>query len=67
MTRQTKTSYHFRLSASKGAPHGPPAMHAFKGKMKQNYDGQRSMLYIGAELNLGDKFESPVILKHNII
>ena len=53
--------------ASKVAQHRPPAMHAFKVRMKQNYDEQRSMLCIGATLNLGDKLDSPVILEHNIL
>ena len=33
--------------------------------MKRNYDGQRSMPCIGAELNPGDELDSPVILEHD--
>ena len=29
-------------------------------------DGQCLMLFIGAELNVGDELDSPVILEHNI-
>ena len=53
--------------ASKVAQHRPPAMHAFKVRMKQNYDGQRLMLCIGAELDLGGKLDSHVILEHKTL
>ena len=54
-----------RLTASKGDCHTGHMqyMHAFKARMKRNYDGQRSMLCIGADLNLGDELDSPVILE----
>ena len=42
-------------------------MHAFKVRMKENYDGQYLMYCIGVELNLGDKLDSHVILEHNIL
>ena len=50
----------FRLTESRGACRTgrPPAMHAFKGRMKQKYNGQHSMLCIGTELNLGDELDS---------